>query len=99
MKNFLSKLFKGSADVEVDEIASLDSKASFGGDSTIRELIEVLQGLDIRELWRDGYSDKQIRNLMAGEYNLMELYKKEPQGNNKSVKGREILAKPKTSNS
>ena len=101
MKNFLTRLIKGApgdeADLaaQLDEIASVDSKPSFGGGLTIREISQSLHGVDVRTLWRDGYSDKQIKNLMADEYNLMELYEKQPLGNNKSAKGREILAKLK----
>ena len=99
MNNFLWRLIKGvpdpanDPDAQLDEIASLDSKPSFG--ATIREINQSLHGLDVRELWRDGYSDKQIRNLMMDEYNVMELYKKEPLGNNRSPKGNEILAAKK----
>jgi len=98
-KNFFAKLIKGSTtrdaqpDAGLDDIASLDSKPSFG--ATIREINQSLHGLDVRELWRDGYSDKQIRNLMMDEYNVMELYKKEPLGKNRSPKGNEILAAKK----
>ena len=101
MKNFFAKLIKGSTtgdaqpDAGLDDIAALESKPSFGGGATIREINQSLHGLDVRELWRDGYSDKQIRNLMMDEYNVMELYKKEPLGNNRSPKGKEILAAKK----
>ena len=100
MKNFLAGLLKGNAkaddlSAELDQIASLDSKPSFGNGATIRELMQALHGVDVRKLWMDGYSDKQIRRLLMDEYDLMELYKKEPDGNNRTVKGKEILANKK----
>jgi len=91
MNNFLSRLIKGvpdranHPDAQLDEIASLDSKPFFGGGSTNRKISQSLHSVDIRTLWRDGYSDKQIRGLMSGENTILELSEKEPLGNKKSA--------------
>ena len=55
--------------------------------------LSVRLNFDIREIWMSGYSDEQINAVLIGEYTLKELWKKEPLGNERSPKGKEILRK------
>jgi len=54
--------------------------------------LSVRLNSDIRDIWMAGYSDEQINGVLIGEYALDELWKMEPQGNDRTPFGQEILA-------
>ena len=55
--------------------------------------ISMRLGADIRNVWEMGYSDGQINDVLVGKDSLERMYKRTPEGNTKSEKGKEILTK------
>ena len=54
--------------------------------------ISMRLGEDVRDVWMMGYSDNQINGVLTGKYSLGELYKMQPEGNERTPKGQEVLA-------
>ena len=69
-------------------------KVSAGG-STIGDISSRL-GYDVRDVWMNGYSDSQIDGVLNGQYSLADLLKMEPEGNDRTPLGREILSAKNT---
>jgi hypothetical protein len=72
------------ADVEEYRNQPISNSESIGS-------ISMRLGEDIRDVWGMGYSDEQINDVLTGKYTLENMYKMEPGGNTKTVKGKEIL--------
>ena len=92
---FPSKRPKGRTKSFEDEVEEYRNKPISGSESI--GSISIRLGEDVRDVWVMGYSDEQVNDVLTGKYTLEEMYKKEPDGNTKSPKGKEILDKKEQS--
>jgi hypothetical protein len=80
-------LFVRATNHLVQAIPYLQRRASTGWPPGSIGDLSVRIGTDVRELMIVGYTDRQIRGVLRGEYTLDELYKRRPKGKRMTLRG------------